>query len=146
MFKRIMWLTIVIFVGLAVFGCTVGSDPNGVPTVRIDAEKAEQFEKGAEAGISIMTALEVVWPGAAVLSTALATALAAWRNQKGKVIIEQSKAKMYHSASAGLVEAIADYRENNPNAWGKLKEELEAAIGPEAENVIRAIRGLPEKT
>jgi len=143
--KRIMWLAAIIYIGIAVCGCLTEVDPNGVKTVRLDADKVEQFEKGAEAGVSIMQALAPFWPPAAGLAVGLAAALAAWRKQKGKLIIQQSETEMYHSAAASLVAAIGDYRNANPQQWAKLKIRLKKAIGPEAENVIRALRGLPEK-
>ena len=139
-------LILTICILLAVTGCVTETASDGTKTVRIDAEKAEQFEQGAEAGISIMQALVVVWPGFAVLSATLAGVLGAWRTQKGKLIIAQSETKMYHSVTASLVGAIDDYREAYPANWGKLRTQLADTIGPEGENIIRALRDLPAKT
>lgn len=103
------------------------------------------LEGAAEAGVGILRALAVIWPGAAVGAGALATALTAWRKAKGKLATSETSSEQYYHATESLVSAINDYHKENPENWDKLKSKCESAIGPEAENVIRAIRGLPLK-
>ena len=50
---------------------------------------------------------------------------------------------MYYSVASAVVEAIEQFKEENPDDWDKLEIELTKLIGPKAENIIRALRGLP---
>lgn len=131
---------------LAVTGCVVEKDSSGAKTVRVDAEKAEQVEKGAEAAISVSEALTVVWPGFAAVSVGLTGLLAAWRKNKGKLTEAQTETQMYHSVTGSIVDAIEAYKEGFPDDWGYLKEKLAEKIGPKGEAIIRALRKPPEKT
>jgi hypothetical protein len=104
------------------------------------------IEGAAEAGVGILQALSVLWPGAAAGAAGLGVALKAWRNAKGKLSESETNSEQYYHATESLVAAIGDYKTANPDKWAEMKGKLEGAIGPEAENVIRAIRGLPAKT
>jgi len=129
---------------LLVPGCEIVKD-GGQKIVRIDPNQAAKVEGAAEATIGILEALTAIWPVAGIGVAGLGTALAAWRKAKKNLTEKQSESQMYYNATAALVEAIGDYRDANPDKWAKLKKQLEDAIGPEAENVIRAIRGLEPK-
>lgn len=123
-----------------VTGCVTETASDGKKTVRIDAEKAEQFEKGTEAGAAIMTALAPVWPPAAGLAVGLLTALAAWRKQKGKLVIAQTETRMYSTVTESIVKAIEVFKEGYPTEWAILKDELTDKIGPKGEAIIHALR------
>ena len=115
------------------------NDPNNAP-------KVAAAEATAEGAVGILQGLAAVWPGAAVGAVSLATALRAWRNAKKQLATSESTGAQYYHVTESLVGAINDYRSKNPEKWESLKVALESAVGPEAENVIRAIRGLPVKT
>ena len=138
--KLLTWLTVLLFSVLIVSGCeefkrAASADPN----------TTDALEGAAEAGVGILQALAVLWPGAAAGAAGLGIALKAWRSAKKNLAQSETKSEQYYHATEGLVEAIHNYREENPEKWKKLKTELEEAIGPEAENIIRSIRGLPQK-
>lgn len=138
--KLLTWLTILLFSALVVSGCeelkrAAQADPN----------TTEALEGAAEAGVGILQALAVLWPGAAAGAAGLGVALKAWRSAKKNLATSETNSEQYYHATESLVEAIHNYREENPDKWKKLKAELKEAIGPEAENVIRAIRMLPPK-
>ncbi len=126
-------------------GCEITKDATGEKQVRIDPNQAAKVEAAVEGGIGVLEALAALWPLAGTGAVGLAAALAAWRKAKARLTESQTETEMYHSATAALVAAIKDYRETNPETWDKLKLKLEGAVGPDAENIIRALRGLPPK-
>lgn len=140
--KQLLTIAIVIYIGLAVCGCVVKENEDGTTTTYVDPNKAKQVEGAATAAITITGALSVLWPPLGALSVAGAGLLAAWRQQKNKVIVEQSKTKMYHSATEALVGAIEQFKTDDPKSWESLEVRLKKTIGPKAENVIRALRKL----
>lgn len=138
--NKLTWLAIMMVPVFFVPGCeelkrAASADPN----------TATAIEGAAEAGVGILQALAAIWPGAAVGAGALGTALAAWRKAKGKLAASKTEGEAYYHTTQALVLAIDEYREANPDKWIKLKATLEGAIGPEAENIIRALRSLPPK-
>jgi hypothetical protein len=131
---------------LVVSGCEAlqraakqSQDPNTAP-------KVEAAETAAEGAVGILQALGVLWPGAAVGGAGLAAALRAWRNAKKNLATSNTESEAYFHTTEALVTAIEDYREKNPEKWKKLKASLEDAVGPNAEAIIRAIRGMPMKS
>ena len=138
--KLLTCLAVLMLSVLVVSGCeelkrAASEDPN--TTVAI--------EGAAEAGVGILQALAVLWPGAAAGAAGLGVALKAWRNAKKNLAQSETNSEQYYHATESLVQAIGEYRDENPDKWEKLKTTFEATIGPEAENVIRAIRNLPQK-
>ncbi len=140
LFRLLIWLAVVLASVLLLLSCeelqrAASADPNTTLAV----------EGAAEAGVGILQALAVLWPGAAAGAAGLTVALKAWRNAKKNLATSETNSEQYYHATEGLVSAIGHYRNENPERWKKLKVKLENAIGPEAENVIRAIRGLPQR-
>lgn len=144
--KTILLISALILLSLPLSGCEVSKDAvTGKKTVRIDPNAAAKIEGGAEAGVGILNALSVMWPGFAAGAGALTLALREWRKVKGKLTEKQNESDMYYNTTEALVTAIEQYRDENPDKWKKLKEKIEKAVGPGAESIIRAIRELPQK-
>ena len=129
---------------LIVTGCVTGIDPNtGATTYNIDPNAATTAEKYVEAGASIMTVLAPIFPVLYPVLLITGGVLAAWRKMKPKVVKAQGRAEICHTTVEALVVAIEELKKVSPESWGKLKDEIK--VGPEIENIIRAIRGLPAK-
>jgi len=144
---KVLLLAVVLSVGLT--GCVESTDPaSGETQYALDAEKAAEVEKYVETGITVLMALSVIWPGLipAGLAAILIGALAAFRKIKPQLVDAKSEAEQYHSTTASVVAAIEAFKESNPDDWTKLEEKLKKALGPAAENIIRALRGLPPIT
>lgn len=139
-------MLIVMIMLLACSGCMkeIITDPNtGEATTKysIDAEKAEKIESGAEAAQGVAGAVGLVYPVGTFIAGVIGTGLALWRKYKPALIQAQKKEEIAYNATTSLVGLIEDLKEVSPDTWEKLKKKLK--IGPEVENVIRAIRGLP---
>lgn len=130
MCKRIfVWLlTLAILVTIA--GCKITEQG-----VHVDPNTAALVETQAEAAVTALQALAVIWPGFAAAALVLAQALRAWRKAKGDLTLTTN-------ALAGVVAAVDDLKEN-ATAWKALKPLLSENTGPASENVIREARGLP---
>lgn len=139
-------MAIVIVMILACSGCMkeIVTDPNtGETTTKysIDPEKAGNIESGAEAAQGVAGAVGLVYPVGTFIAGIIGTGLALWRKYKPALVQAQKKQELAYNATTSLVGLIEDLKEISPDTWEKLKEKLK--IGPEVENVIRAIRGLP---
>ena len=140
--KQLLKVAAIIFIGLAVCGCIVENKEDGTTTYRGDPNKVAKIEGAVETGATITGALAVLWPPLAGVSAALTMAIGAWRKQKAKVIIEQSRTQLYYSSTSAIVSAITEHRKKHPQAWPGLKKKLEDAMAtrPGIEGVVRAIR------
>ena len=141
--KRILIVVLLMFM---TFGC-IKTVTDGKTSYRVDPNKAVAVEKTAEVGVTVMQALTPFFPWLGAVATGIGGGLAVWRQQKPKFIKEQSRADMYHSVTSGLVSAIEKYKKEGISEaeWLNFEKILMGKIGPESENVIRALRGLPPK-
>ena len=134
--KKILLLSLVMC--LAAAGCVTNPqtgqrelDPNitaTVDTITVPAQQAVELATPFAASL---------YPPAAAILGVIGLGLAAWNKRK---------ANNSYTLTETVVSAIEAWKAENPNDWAKLQEKLSKLIGPEAENVIRAMRGLPEKT
>ena len=142
-------LLLVVLIALCVAGCVESMDPaTGETVYNVDPDAAAKVERGVEAGIGVLQALSIFWPELlpAGVVIGLGGALATWRKMKPKLTEAQAREALYFATTEEIVTAIEQYKTDNPAAWKKLGDEIGDKIGPEAENVIRAIRGLKPKT
>ena len=131
---------------LMLSGCEVAINPEtGGKEYRVDPNRAAEIEQQVDVAGGILALLATIWPVLGPAAGAVVAGLATWRKIKPKVTEAQTEAKLYHSATASVVEAIESFKEEHPDWWKKLKTELVKVTGPNAENVIRALRGLPPK-
>ncbi len=135
-------LLVMMLIGLC--GC-VKDVKDGKTTYRLDPNEAAKYEQGIEIAGGIMQLLVPFFPWLVAPLLAGGTAYATYKTQKPKFIKEQNRADLYHHAADSLVVAVEKFKETNPAEYDKLKGTLEDKIGREAENVIRALRGLPPK-
>ena len=143
--KRAKLLLIVLLLVMpTISGCKTTINPEtGAEQKQIDPEIAEKVEQGAEAGIAIGSVLSAFMPGLTGIVGIAAGALGAWKKIKPKLTEAQSESRMYYTATESVVTAVDEFKKSNPTEWKKLKSLLEKHLGSKAENVIRAIRGLP---
>lgn len=135
---------IAVIVVILLCSCTKVANEQGEKTYQLNPETAAEIEAPIEATGSLLTALTPLYPPAGAAGVAILTALGIWRKKiKPKYEKAQTEANLYHTTTHALVTAIEEFKENSPEAWLKLKEELN--VGPNVENVIRAIRNLPIK-
>jgi hypothetical protein len=143
---------ILICIGLCLIAGCISStvtDSNGVTkkVVSLDPNNAivVNADTGLTVGQMIAAASGTIWPIGTLMAGALGAALAAWRKYKPLLTAATTQATQSYNTTSAVVSAIETYKTDNPTEWLKLEEYLTKAIGPNAENVIRAIRGLPPK-
>ncbi len=142
-----MMLVVFVLGCLLVAGCITEVDPDtGKKTHRLDPNAAAAIEKTADAGISILTIAGALWPALLPIVGALAGVYGAWKKMQPKFLAEKTKAELYYGITESAVDTIEDFKAANPKLWDELERKYwTGVVGPEAENVIRALRGLPAK-
>lgn len=142
--KKLIVLAVVLV--LLCGSCEKAVNDAGQITYRLDPNTAAQLEKGGETAIDIMQILGAIWPPLAIAGSIGGTALASYKKLKPKWTTAQSEANLYHTATHHIVVMIEDLKKNHPEIWkDEVKPKLDKAMGPEIENVIRSLRGLPPK-
>jgi len=143
-----LWMAVVIVLCLGVAGCIKSEGPGGETYYRVDPNIAAEVERDVAVGITILQALSIIWPELLPAGLLIATGggLAVWKKLKPQLTEAQTRQALYYATTEGVVGAIEQFKETNPTEWKKLKKQLDDLVGPEAENVIRALRGLPAKT
>jgi len=131
---------------LCLVGCLKTVTPDGETKYSIDPNKAEKIEVIAEPVVGVLQALAPLYPALIPFATALGGAFAAWKTQKPKLVKAQTEGELYQNTTGTLVAILEKFKQTNPDEWAKLEEKLADKIGPETENVIRVLRGLPPKT
>jgi len=158
-------ILIMVVLLVALSGCLKQetTEPNSgkvITTYQIDSNSAAKLEATATQAQAIAATvaaaaipLAPVFPWAPVaggiattIAGILGAALGTWAKIKPKLIEAQTKQQIYYNATSSVVTAIESYKTAYPDQWTSLEAQLIKAIGPEAENVIRALRGLPAKT
>jgi len=140
------WIRIAVFVlVLGIGGCQKTQSETGETLYQVDPNISSSIETGAETAVSILAILGPLWPGLLTIAGGIVGGLGTWRKIKPKLTKAQSESEIYYSTTSSIVTAIEDFKTNYPNEWNDLKIKLIDTIGPNAENVIRAIRGLPAK-
>lgn len=141
------WI-VVMLAALAVGGCVKSLDPvTGEKKYSIDPCEAAEYEKKAEEGIAILTAVGAFVPELLTFAITAGGLLGYW---KTKIKPELADAKTLDKIAILGIDA---YREKYPKRVDELVAELEAVkrkfVSPEdmlrIENLIRAVRGLPAK-
>jgi len=142
-----MMLVVFVLGCLLVAGCITETDPDtGKKTHRLDPNAAATIGKTADAGISILTIAGALWPALLPIVGALGGVYGAWKKINPKYLAAKTEAELYYGITESAVMTITDFKEEHPELWGRLKDEYWSnVISPEAENVIRALRGLPAK-
>ena len=138
-------LLVCLMLGLMV-GCVKSTvvDPNTgkeVTTYKLDSTKVEGVENAAEAAQGIAGASGIIWPIGTAIASIIGTGLAMWRKYKPKLVAAQTAEELSYTTAETAINVIEDLKEMSPETWEKLKAKIK--IGPEIENAIRAIRGLP---
>ena len=136
----VLFLCVVLFVG-----CQITPDSAGEKQYQLDLKKAAQFEEYSEVTLSVLAVLGSIFPYLLPVVGIGVGALGAWRKVKPKLIEARSEANLFYDTTDALVAGIESFKKTNPDDWQKLEEPLVKAIGPKAENAIRALRGLPPK-
>lgn len=112
----------------------------------VDPNVAANVEVVAETTLTVMTALSPFFPILLPVIAAGVGGLATWKKVKPKLLATQTKEKLYYKTTEAVVTAIEGFKVSNPDDWEKLEAKLIKTIGPEANNVIRALRGLTPTT
>lgn len=144
--KMLLVCTVAILCCASLISCSKGTDPEtGKTTYRLDTKAADNIEKGVKTGLDIMAILSALFPVLLPVVGAGTGIYGAWRVVRPKLEIARDEANTYHIATSSLVTAVEKFKITNPEQWKDLKEVLSDKLGPNAENVIRALRGLPPK-
>lgn len=136
---------------LPVGGCVTGVDPvTGEKTYAVDPNN--KVVLGAEAAAQGATAVGGFFgPVGGLIAGIAAGALGAWRQIKPKLLQARTKAAHYYATAAATVEGIEQFKTASPESWTLLGEKIgeqltKQGVDPKViDNVIRALRGLPEK-
>jgi len=136
--KKFLLLLVVGLLAIGVMGCqtnpvTGEREIDPVVAAKIDAVTVPA-EQSIEALGPVATA---IWPPAAGILGILGLALGAWNKRK---------ASNSYAVTESVVTTIEKWKTDNPDAWKTLEEKMSKSIGSDAENIIRAIRGLPKKS
>jgi len=134
-------LLIVALCLICMSGCIKTATDDG-ETYSLDEKAAAKIEAPAEAAVSIMAILSAFYPVLIPVTTAGGAAIATWLKIKPQLTTARTEAELYYDTTAAIVEAIEAWKENDPDDWAALEERLKKAIGPNALNVIRGLRGL----
>lgn len=138
-------MMLVIVMLMLIGGCVkvVTIDPNGIAhtSYAVDVNAVTPYEAVGGIGYTISMGLSTIWPIAGVIAGIIGTLLASWKKYKPQLQELQKKESLAYNATTSLVGFIEELKKTSPDVWEKLKGNLK--IGPEVENVIRAIRGKP---
>lgn len=145
--KTKILLLAVVMLAMFVGGCQkAGTDPNTGEVVYVmDSNALKMAETGEQIGeiiIKVAPFLSVYWPPAMLITGILGGVLGAWKKLKPQVTAANTKAQLYYDTTGAVVSGIERFKIENPEEWLKLEEKIKKMVGPEAENVIRALRGL----
>ena len=140
------WIMVLLLVFIS--GCVYTTDPTGRTAVSIDPNTAATIDKianVAETGVAIGGGVSVIWPPITLICGIIGGLVAMCRNLKPKVTAAISSEAFTYNVASSIVTGIEKFKAVHPESWGMLEDKLRSVIGPEAENFIRGIRGLPEK-
>ncbi len=127
-------------------GCEVITNPaTGEKEYHLSPKDANSIEDSGEITVGVLGALGILWPVLLPIAGYAGGALRMFRKLKPKLTTAKTEAETYHSATDSIVAAIESFKTDYPKEWTILESKLNKAIGPKAENVIRALRGLPSK-
>ena len=146
--KLVMWSAVFV---LFLVGCIESKDPNSVKLYQLDpnskiVKAIDVAASQAEIARAVANALSVWVPGAGIVSIGIGWFAGLWRKLNPVLAKASTKAEKFYGTTTALVSAIEDFKTTNPAEWAKISDHLSGVIGPNTENIIRAIRGLPPKT
>lgn len=130
-------------------------DPNtgqAINVYKMSDSEVNNLDVAANMGITaagIAGAVSVWWPPAAAIAGIIAGLIGMWAKMKPSLTLAQTKAQAAYNATQVLVGGIELLKEKAPEQWDKiLKPELVQRfeeVGAIVENIVRAMRNLPEK-
>ena len=142
---KIFWFVAIVLASITL-GCVQGLNPDtGQIETVISPEAVVVIDAVAEAAPGLAALLALLVPAALPVSTLLVGAAGVWVKMKPKLTTARTEAEHFYSATESLVEAIEQFKADNPEEWVKLRSKLGENVGENTEAVIRAIRGLPLK-
>jgi len=135
--KRFLLIVVVALLAIGIMGCV--TNPNtGEREIKPEVvAKIDAVTIPAEQSIEALAPIAVaIWPPAAGILGILGLALGAWNKRK---------ASNSYAVTESVVTTLEKWKVDNPEAWATLEAKMSKSIGIDAENIIRAIRGLPPK-
>ncbi len=143
--RKIFWFVAIIVTSITL-GCVQELNPvTGEQESLLDPVVAAQIDAVAEAVPGMAALLAIFIPALYPLAGIAAGAAGAWAKMRPKLKVARTEAETYYTVTESLVEAIEQYKTDNPKEWAKLRAKLGDNIGDNTEAVIRALRGLPQK-
>jgi len=144
--KRLVSMAVVCWLSLGVCGCVQELNPvTGEQETLVKPGVVAKIDAVAEAAPGLAAILAIFFPALLPAGTLVAGAAGAWAKMRPKIKTARKEAEIYHTATESLVEAVEQFKADNPDQWAKLKAKLGDNVGANTEAVIRAIRGLPTK-
>ena len=135
--KRFLLIVVVALLAIGIMGCV--TNPNtGEREIKPEVvAKIDAVTIPAEQSIEALAPIAVaIWPPAAGILGSLGSTLGP-RNKR--------KASNSYAVTESVVTTLEKWKVDNPEAWATLEAKMSKSIGIDAENIIRAIRGLPPK-
>ena len=141
--KKLIFLAPIIFWA----GCITSTNEKGEKTYSVDPNVAAKAELTAEAGITLVQALGLIWPALLPVATAGAGVIATYKKIKPKLTEATNEAETYYKAGEVLSTALEEIKTQQPEIWAKVAPELEKYISAShnIENAIRGFRHLAPK-
>ena len=143
--RKIFWFVAIVITSITL-GCVQELNPvTGEEETRLNPEIAAKIDAVAEAAPGMAALLAIFFPMLYPGIGLVAGAAGAWARMRPKLKTARTEAETYFTVTESLVEAIEQYKADNPTEWAKLREKLGDNVGDNTEAIIRAIRGLPHK-
>lgn len=130
---------------LCVAGCVTTTSPTGVKSVALDPNTGLAIQQGLDVAAGATTGVSAIWPWMVPVSMIITAIAGVWRKTNPVLAQATSEQQKYYDVTQGIVTAIESFKEAAPTEWEKLSTQLDKTLGPEAINVIRALRNLPPK-
>ena len=143
--KGIVTLMLIVF---CCIGCiTTTDEETDEKQYALDPNMADQFEQGAETGITIAQALSAFWPALIPVATAAGGIFATYKKIKPKLQKAINERDIYYKGGEVLAIALEDIKTNQPDIWAEIVPKLDDLVksSHDIENAVRGFRHLPAK-
>lgn len=146
--KRVLCWCMLVVIGLGMAGGLSGCESQrnaetGVTETRVNPAVAEEVLTWGDVAGGVLTALSIWWPCLLPIAGYVGGSVRVGRKLKPQLTTYKGEAAAYYKATSAVVAAIEELKKDNPEEWQKLKAKLYNTVGPNAEALIRALRGLP---
>ncbi len=150
--KKIVKISIMLLVLLALAGCVSVKSDDGTTKWKLAPEVLEKAEEVGEGALGLLGALApLLGPAGGIALGGLATGLTILKKAKPKLRDAQTKHELYNTVASISVDTLEVIKKDHPKVWEKLSDKLQKEVEDSGldtkavKNAIRGLRGLPPK-